>query len=213
MQSGRNISRKKLTYYNNFVNCRSCNNGDALSIRNISINENTNNINEVCNDRECHCYKQKIVNLVITLETKVGHPWVTHIKGNLCFAIDGVKGKTLYLERGFTYNFFFRFDNIRNIERKHSFIFTNDPLGGSRTNIIRIPISSTDTYPIGFGQTVSLYIDNTLPKVFFYQSLCDTCMGGIIIINDPIECSSHTSIKSNEIIEDNNQISGITNIV
>lgn len=210
MQSGRNISRKKLTYYNNFVNCKSCNNQDVLSISNISSRHDINN-NEVCNDRDCHCYKKKIVNLVITLETKVGHPWVTHIKNNLCFAIDGIKGKTLYLERGFTYNFFFRFDNIRNIERKHSFIFTNDPLGGSRTNIIRIPISSTDTYPIGFGQTVSLYIDNTLPNVFFYQSLCDTCMGGIIIINDPITCDMQDCSKKG--INEENPPINIANLV
>lgn len=192
MLSGRNISKKRLTYYNDFsvkyINPCRPNHENAPEDANL----------EICTDRECHCYKKKIVNFVITLESKIGHPWVRHIKNNLCFAIDGIKGQTLYLERGYTYNFFFRFDNIQNIERRHFFIFTNDPLGGSSTNMIKVPVASTETYPVGFGQTISLFVNDTIPKVFFYQSLCDTCMGGIIIVNDPVTCSCTKECNKSE---------------
>lgn len=130
---------------------------------------------DICCDKTCYCYQSKILNLNVTTVNKVNHPWANRIKNDVCYAIDEIKGKTIFLIRGYTYNF-----NIT--DPRNSFYFTTDPLGGSRINPIIIPQNAT------VGNTISLYVSQLLPSAFFYQSTNDTAMGGIVIIQDPEYC-------------------------
>jgi hypothetical protein len=195
MQSGRNIQKKRLTFYKSNTKILSkykedcCESDEDISrcYDNRFYNDRECN-DDVCNDRECHCYKRKILNLVVSLDSKVGHPWVNRIKGDLCFVVDGVKGPPLFLQRGYTYNF--HLEGLNNGNTKHTFYFTSDPLGGSKINPIILPRSSYSS-----ANVISLYVSQLLPKTFFYQSICDTAMGGVIVIEEPEYCCSEEKEK------------------
>lgn len=204
MLSGTNIRRTR----NRFNNCRE----PCKPVLCCDADFNTKYYNDCpqndyeCNDRECHCYKQKIVNLNVELLNKIGHPLAYRIRGDFCFAVDGTKGKTLYLERGFTY--IFNLTNFFGNEEKHNLYFTLDPLGGSRINPIAIPRDSI----IG-PFTISLYISKLLPSIFYYQSTSDTALGGLIIIKEPEYCPIDTcsQIKNSCSNLNNNENNGGNN--
>lgn len=115
---------------------------------------------------------------LITLTDKSGHPWENKIIGtNNSLAIDGVKGKSLYLKRNNRYYFIFRgFDN-----KNELIYFTQDPAGGEY--VYKNKISNIST-PFGENKLISLEITNNMPKVFYYQSATNKFMGGIIFIVD-----------------------------
>lgn len=115
---------------------------------------------------------------LITLTDKLGHPWENKIIGtNYSLAIDGVKGKSLYLRRNNRYYFIFRsFDN-----RNELIYFTQDPAGGEY--VFKNKISNI-TGPFSENKLISLEITNNMPKVFYYQSATNKFMGGIIFIVD-----------------------------
>ena len=104
--------------------------------------------------------------------------WENKIIGtNYSLAIDGVKGKSLYLRRNNRYYFIFRsFDN-----RNELIYFTQDPAGGEY--VFKNKISNI-AGPFNENKLISLEITNNMPKVFYYQSATNKFMGGIIFIVD-----------------------------
>lgn len=189
MNSGFNIMRKRLMSDSGTNKCKSTKNCYVNICKEYIICDkkcseekfkskfynDTEPEDDVCTDRACHCYKSKILNINVATDLKAGHPWENRIKNDMCYVVDGVKGKTISLVRGYTYIF-----NIT--DPKHSFYFTSDPLGGSRIKPIILP---NDAYS---GNTISLYVSKVLPTAFFYQSTSDTAMGGIVVIEEPVYC-------------------------
>jgi len=94
----------------------------------------------------------------------------------LCFAIDGVQGKTLNLKRGVAYQF--------NVDMPgHPVYFSTTPEGVG-TNPITQPSSCVVTPTSIGGCSVSITFDNTFPNQFFYACGVHPFMGGKIILGN-----------------------------
>ena len=120
---------------------------------------------------------------VVTIVNKGGHPWEQRItSGNQCFAVDGVRGQTLHLNRGSTYVFTLNQQAVQGASL-HYFYLTTDPQGG-KTNGYNAPQLNSSTGPISSGSMV-ITVDNSYPPVFYYQSSNSaSSMGGLCIVHD-----------------------------
>jgi hypothetical protein len=118
------------------------------------------------------CRKRKPTLYTVTLIPKSRHPWFPHIDGDYGYAINNIPGAVLVLRRGLTYNFTFNNDNP-----EYSMYFTSDPVGGPMDNLY------LDGTPPPFNNgTVTLYISDTTPHVFYYQDKNHKFSGGLIIV-------------------------------
>jgi len=114
---------------------------------------------------------------IITLVNKRGHPWESKITDTPnCFAIDGVKGKSLYLKKNMEYFFVYQVPN--NIKISDQFYFTQDPIGGPK-DILYI---SSKLYNTTNFDKICLRITENFPNILYYQSKNHRFMGGVIFI-------------------------------
>ncbi len=130
--------------------------------------------------------------LIVTNVSKVGHPWEHRITTtDQCLAVNGEKGKTLFLKRGTRYTF--TFDQTPNEATgvlDHALYFTADPGGGPKGGKFPGEFDPCSYDPVSIEGTPSPYrtgsrsflITSFLPTVFYYQSRHDSFMGGIIFI-------------------------------
>lgn len=129
--------------------------------------------------------------LIVTNVSKIGHPWEHRITTtNQCFAVNGEKGKTLFLKRNIKYTFIFnQTPNENTGVLDHALYFTSDPGGGIKggkyaefdpCSYDPIPLDKTpDPYKIG---SRSFIITNSFPTIFYYQCRNNSFMGGIIFV-------------------------------
>lgn len=149
--------------------------------------------------------------LIITIVNKIGHPWEHHItESNEAFAVNGVKGAVLFLKKCGTYTFNINQPNPNLGEtHEHLLFFTADPTGGRRggkfygdldppnyepkslpsinaTAIINNTAISTFniTVPIIADGSITFTINNTFPRIFYYQCKNHQFEGGLIILVD-----------------------------
>ena len=133
---------------------------------------------------------------LITTPDKTGHPWENRIYDTpRSFAINGIKGQTIYLRRGHRYFFTFRPNN-----NAHSLFFTTDPAGGRKgdqTSAIEYEPRELQGTPIPFGEfkTVSFTIPRSFPKIFYYQDKNHKFLGGLIIVLTDNN-SEHRNVES-----------------
>lgn len=122
----------------------------------------------------------------VKFQSKRGHPWEHRIvDSNQAIAIDGVLGKELHLTRGHVYKF-----NVSQslLGSKLSFYFTADvqggPVGQAADSPTYDPVKLPGTFePVSSG-TVFLRIDDSFPKLFYYQCREQRCMGGLVFVHD-----------------------------
>jgi len=138
---------------------------------------------------------------IVHVVDKWDHPWEHRItETDKAFAINGIKGSTLHLHRGHTYNFSVRQEptgwaqtnNWNQTEESpnftHFFYFTKDPLGGPKgvdadnPTYDPVPLEGTPQ-PWGNGKGF-LKITREFPQYFYYQCRNYRYMGGLIIVHD-----------------------------
>lgn len=114
---------------------------------------------------------------VITLVNKKGHPWENKITDtSMCFAIDGIKGKSLYLKKNMTYYFIYQVSsNSKNVDH---FYFTQDPRGGP-DDVLYL---SKKLYDTPMFDKICLKITDNFPTIIYYQSKNHKYIGGSIFI-------------------------------
>jgi hypothetical protein len=120
------------------------------------------------------CKKKRPILYAVTLVPKSQHPWFSHIDGNFGYAINNVPGATLILRRGLVYNF-----TLYNNDPEYYLYFTTDPIGGPG-DILYL----NGTPPPFNNGTVTLYIGDNIPHVFYYQDKNHKFAGGIIIVTN-----------------------------
>ncbi len=121
---------------------------------------------------------------VITNMSKEGHPWERRITCKDAFAVNGKRGRTIFLIRGQRYFFTFRQAEMPLRPEgpfEHLLCFTTDPMGGPEA----LPLTGTPA-PFGEFKTVSFRIDDKFPETFYYQCHKQPFLGGPIIVHTHI---------------------------
>jgi hypothetical protein len=129
---------------------------------------------------------------IVVNVSKVGHPWEHRITTtNQAFAVNGERGKTLFLKRNSKYTFVFEQErNFETLQLDFALYFTTDPGGGPKGGkfpgefdppTYNPPSIPGTPSPFRVG-TRSFVVDNSFPTVFYYQSKTDEFMGGIIFV-------------------------------
>lgn len=114
---------------------------------------------------------------IITLVNKKGHPWENKITDtSFCFAIDGTKGKSLYLKKNMVYYFIYQVPS--NSKMTDQFYFTQDPIGGPND----VLYLSKKLYDTPTFDKICLKITDNFPNIIYYQSKNHKYMGGAIFI-------------------------------
>ena len=113
----------------------------------------------------------------VTVVDKQGHPWSQHCGGPMCFAIDGVKGRTLHLNRGSTYVFDISQGNVQGFAILW-FLLTSDPMGGNPQ--CKLPMAPP---PMSNG-SMTVTIDHSYPSTCYYNSSTSRAVGGLIVIHE-----------------------------
>ncbi len=132
---------------------------------------------------------------VITLVSKRArngekpHPWEHRITDtDMCFAVNGVRGKTLFLRRGNTYYFEIKQKPDRNGHLNQYLYFTTDPMGGvagEHTDNPSYDPAPMDGAPDPTANGVVCYkVTSKTPKLFYYQSKTFQMLGGPIVVKD-----------------------------
>ena len=138
---------------------------------------------------------------LITTPDKTGHPWENRIYDSpRSFAINGIKGQTIYLRRGHRYFFTFRQNS-----NAHALFFTMDPAGGKKgdqTSFAEYEPRSLPgtTPPFGEFKTVSFTIPRSFPKIFYYQDKNHKFLGGLIIVLTDNN-SEHRNVESESVAD------------
>lgn len=123
-----------------------------------------------------HDYSSR--HMVFGIDGKLRHPWQHRITGDMSYSLNGVKGDTLLLFRGYRYFFSFRPEqNVPEGETQYPLFFTTDPVGGGD----QPPVSGMPS-TMGKFCTVSFIVGDDLPHTFYYQSARHEFMGGIVHI-------------------------------
>lgn len=141
---------------------------------------------EDCDDKEKmkmkkHHDDKKGRNFHITLGPKLGHPWQRRIMGGQCLHVNGIPGKDIHLTRGHTYVF-------QVAVGAEQFFFTEDVQGGkmgvqSDMRTFKAVKLTGTTDPLASG-TYELVVSHDLPKIFYYQSAMNNCLGGLVFVHD-----------------------------
>jgi len=117
------------------------------------------------------------------------HPWEHRItETELCFAINGIRGKTVFLRRGNTYYFEIKQKPDKKGHLSQYMYFTTDPMGGVAGDHSDNPAFDPSPMegspdPTANG-VVCLKITNKTPKLFYYQSKTYQMLGGPIVVKD-----------------------------
>jgi len=150
---------------------------------------------------------------LVDLANSRTHPWADRIRQtagniscetrNMCLAINGMAGRTLYLvRRPQPYYFIFRpASQNPNLTRKQceeidecdevGFYITTDPVGGDCNSFLNGVDETRGIAPQVFPLTrtvfdnnsvYSLIVDDNWPDVLFYQSTLGPFMGGLIVV-------------------------------
>jgi len=142
------------------------------------------------NSDECAkcCYPKKYCRCVqgrkfeIMLGSKVGHPWEHRIMGNRAFIVNGVAGKAIHVTRGHTYKF-----NVKGLDGNR-FYLTHDVQGGMKgvqadsPNFDPVKLPGTHD-PMANGE-FELNVTHDFPKMFYYQSRDNNCLGGMFFVHE-----------------------------
>lgn len=125
---------------------------------------------------------------IFTTPDKTGHPWFNRIyDSDRAYAVNGIKGDTIYLRRGRRY--FFTYRPSSDLDQQFGLLFTEDPAGGKKGDqtanpeyepheIVGIPPAITDF------KTVSFEIHPSFPKIAYYQDRYSKFLGGLILVID-----------------------------
>ncbi len=108
---------------------------------------------------------------VITLGDKQNHPLNEYNKGNLAFYVNGKAGPVLKLNKGYKYYFIFKSEN-----KNFDFILTNSPSGGRNA---KPAVKGFNKLNNG---VMSIFVDDSTPKYFYYQDANSEFKGGLIIV-------------------------------
>lgn len=118
----------------------------------------------------------------VTLGSKVGHPWEHRIMGSRSLHVDGFNGKSIHLTRGHCYKF-----NVNGLDGNR-FYLTHDVQGGKRgcqaDSPLYDPVRLPGTFEPTANGTVELTVTHDLPKIFYYQSRDNNCLGGMVFVHD-----------------------------
>jgi hypothetical protein len=110
------------------------------------------------------------------------HPWEKRINSEVCFAVNGVRGKTLFLRRGNTYYFEIKQKSDNKNGAQHLY-FTTDPMGGGKSGAYDPTPMEGSPEPTANGVVCYKVTSNT-PKLFYYQSRSSPMLGGTIVVKD-----------------------------
>ena len=109
----------------------------------------------------------------VTIGSKVGHQWSRYNPNESSYHINGKNGPVLHLYRGQTYFF-----DIQQEDSEHSFVLTNKPDGGEGSLLIANSFAPTSNGVVSFN------VDESTPRFFFYQSINERYMGGLVIVHE-----------------------------
>lgn len=113
---------------------------------------------------------------------KAGHPWQHRILGSEAILVDRIPGRPIHVTRGHKYRFV-----VKGNGTDH-FYFTHDVQGGRRgvqsDSPLYDPVHLPGTpSPVPSGEVV-LDVTSDLPKMFYYQSRNNNCMGGHVFVHE-----------------------------
>lgn len=115
----------------------------------------------------------------VTVGNKEGHPWEHLITDtDECFLINGVKGKTIYLERGKKYKFTYA---PKKNSGSHMLYFTGSSMG-NKLNDEHMVCGTPE--PFSHCRTINLEVTDEFPNLMYYQCACHKYHGGMIIIKE-----------------------------
>ncbi len=146
---------------------------------------------------KCACDGKNVVKgrvYNVAFVPKAGHPQVNRIwDSSECISIDAndgngyKKGRDLHLTMGNTYRF-----NITEVSTDgNTFYFTADSQGGvagksDPTSFVPVKLAGTpDAISSGY---MTIKIDESYPKSFYYQSSKHSCLGGNVFIHSKTKC-------------------------
>ncbi len=121
--------------------------------------------------------------------TEKPHPWEHRITDtDVCFAVNGIRGKTIFLRRSNTYYFEIKQKADKNGNLNQYLYFTTDPMGGIAGDHSDNP--SYDPSPMEGAPdptangVICLKVTSKTPKLFYYQSKTYQMLGGPIVVKD-----------------------------
>lgn len=123
------------------------------------------------------------MHLIFTYPDKEGHPWANFNEGKSCIAVNGIRGRVLYIRKEWSYHL---------TSRTRKVVITEHPYNGKEKVLYEIPPNTT----------LTINVPVHLPEILYYQDAEYDWCGGIIVLGKPIhECTnSQCSECSNETI-------------
>ncbi len=140
---------------------------DAFEAANVAVAGSSSASTSFLLAETTHAWEHAVDFEVTVQEKGLNHPYA-QTGGPLGYAIDGMPGEELMLERGKTYTF-----RMSGVPEAHPFYFTTDPVGGG-ANAYTLGVEGT---PAWGADVVTFTPDEHTPGVLYYGSTRSTSMG------------------------------------